>query len=155
MKQLMYVLFAIVCLCNTTTLIEAQEIFVCTTNLATNACLNDLEEVVECPVYKQQEEETNILEKCFLPIAADRRFAIYSTEGKHLVAQAPIEGKPSFVWKEGIPNKEEKWLIGGGILLSPLGTHLFVNDLAQTFAVDWERTYHSSEGEIAGYFPKE
>lgn len=151
MKHLMYVLFAIACLC-TTTFTKAQEIFVCTTSLPNNVCLNNLEEVVETPVYKPK--ETNMLEKCFLPITEDRRFAIYSIKGKHLVAQTPIEGQPSFVWKEGIPNEEEKWMIGGGILLSPLGTHFFVNDLTQTFAVDWERTFRSSEGKVAGNFPK-
>ncbi len=149
MKQLMYVVFSIVCLCSTTTFIEAQEIFVCTTSLPTNSYLNELEEVITYPVYQI---ETNFLEKCYLPVAADRYYVIYNLDGKHLVAQASIEGQPSFVWEEGTPNEDAKWMIGGGILLSPLGTHLFVDDLVQVFRMDWEKTYSSGKREIAGNF---
>jgi len=146
MKQFIYVLLTVGCLlCTTTTFIEAQEIFVCTTSLPNNACLNDLEEIVACPVYNR--EEVNSLERYYLPIEANKRYALYNTDGKHLVAQAPIEGKLSFVWKEGIPKEEEKWMIGGGVVLSPLGTHLFVDNLMEVFLIDWKKTYNSSHEE--------
>lgn len=35
-------------------------------------------------------------------------------------------------------------MIGGGILLSHLGTHVFVKDLEKVFFIDWEKTFDSS-----------
>lgn len=95
MKHFIYVLFAIGYLCTATIFMQAQEIFVCTTSLPDNACLNDFEEIVACSIHNQ--EEANNLEKCYKPIEVGKYYALYSTTGRHLVAQVPIGGKPCFV----------------------------------------------------------